>query len=82
MSGTAPAYRDPVLNFDALRLVALREEDRIEETLATKNKREMLTRAPAHVHSAHAALFCLSKLAAHSQPTLRTAGLMAPALAS
>ena len=38
----APAYRDPVLHFDALRLVALREGDRIEETLATENEREML----------------------------------------
>ena len=41
----------------------------------------MLIRAPAHVHSTHAALCCWSKLAAHSQPALRT-GLMAPALAS
>ena len=60
MSDRAPAYRDPVLHFDALRLVALREVGRIEETLATENKREILIRAPAHVHSAHAALFCRS----------------------
>ena len=52
MSGRAPAYRDPLLHFDALRLVALREGDRIEEILATENEREMLIRAPAHVHSA------------------------------
>ena len=32
MSGRVPAYRGPVLHFDALRLVALRESGRIEET--------------------------------------------------
>ena len=80
MSGTAPAYRDPVLHYDALRLVTLREGDRIEETLDTENEREMLIHAPVHVHSAHAALCCWSKLAAQSQSVLRT-GLMAPALA-
>jgi len=42
------------LNFDVLRLVALREGGTIEETLATENKREVLIRAPAHVHSAPA----------------------------
>ena len=36
------------------------------------------TPTPAHVHSAHAALCCLERLSAHSQPALRT-GLMAPA---
>ena len=40
MSDRAPAYRDPVLHFDALRLVALREGDRTEETLATENERK------------------------------------------
>ena len=35
-------YRDPVLHFDALRLVALREEGRIEEALATEKEREIL----------------------------------------
>jgi len=40
--------------------------------------REMLIRAPAHVHLAHASLCCWGKHAAHSQPALRT-GLMAPA---
>ena len=36
MSDRAPAYRDRVLHFDALRLVVLREGDRTEETLATE----------------------------------------------
>ena len=76
MSDRAPAYRGPVLHFDALRLAALREGDRIEGALATENEKIRIL-APAHVHSAHAALFCWSKLAAHSEPTLRT-GLMAP----
>ena len=79
MRDRAPAYRASVFHFDALRLVALRERDRIEETLATENEREMLMRAPEHVHTAHAALCCWSKLAAHSQPILRT-GLMPPLL--
>ena len=78
MGDRAPAYRDPALHFDALRLVALRERGRTEETLATENEREMLIRAPAHVHQAHAALCCWSKHVAHSQSALRT-GLMAPA---
>ena len=30
MSDRAPAYRDPALHFDALRLVALSEGDRID----------------------------------------------------
>ena len=78
MSGRSPAYRDPALNFDALRLVALREGDVTEEALATENEGRMFIRALAHVHPAHEALCCWSKLAAHSQPTLRT-GLVAPA---
>ena len=81
MSNRAPAYRDPALHFDALRLAALREVDRSEKTLATKNEGKVHVRAPAQVHSAHAALCCWSELSAHSQPALRT-GLMAPALAS
>ena len=44
------------MHFDALRLVALREGDRLEGALATESEREMLIRAPAHVHSAPAAL--------------------------
>ena len=42
MSGRAPAYRDPALHFDALRLVALREGDMIEKTLATENEGKCL----------------------------------------
>ena len=60
MRDRAPVYREHVLNFDALRLVALREGHRTEATLAKDNEREMLIRAPAHVHSAHAALCCWS----------------------
>ena len=77
MSGRAAAYRDPALHFDTLRLAALREGGRIQKTLSTGNKREVLKCAPAHEHSAHAALCCWSKLIAHSQPALRT-GMMAP----
>ena len=63
MSNGAPAYRDLVLNSDALRLVALREGGRTGETLATENGGNVLIRAPAHVHSAHAAPSCWRKLA-------------------
>ena len=42
MGYRAPAYRGPALYFDALRLVALRDGDRIEETLATENERKCL----------------------------------------
>ena len=78
MSNRAPAYRDPVLYFDALRLFALREGDMIEETLATENEGKCL-----YVHlctyTQPAQLFgCRGMLAAHFQPALRT-GLMAPA---
>ena len=70
MSGRIPAYQDPALHFDALRLAALREGGRIEKTLAIENGRGMLIRANAHVHSAHAVLFLLepacSPLPAHS----------------
>ena len=78
MSNRTPSYRDPALHFDALRFVALREGGRTEETLATENEREILIRAPAHVHSAHEARCCWIKLSTHSQPALRT-GLMAQA---
>ena len=44
------------MHFDVPRVVTLREGDRIEKALATENDREILVRAPAHVHSAHAAL--------------------------
>ena len=37
----------PVFHFDALRLIALREGDRIEETLATENEGTVLIRALA-----------------------------------
>ena len=58
MHDRASAYRGPALHFDALRLVALREEDMTEEALAIESKKEMPIRAPAHVDLAHAALCC------------------------
>ena len=70
MSDRAPTYHDPVIHFDALRFVALREGDTNEETLATENERAMPIRAPAHIHSAYTALRCWGKLSAHSQPAL------------
>ena len=51
----APAYREPVLHFDALRLVALREGDMNEGALGTENESEVLKRAPAHVEPARSA---------------------------
>ena len=44
MSDRAPAYRDAVLHFDALQLVALREGGRTGETLATENEKNAYTR--------------------------------------
>ena len=58
------------MHFEALRLVALREGEIIEVALATKNEREMLIRALAHIHPAHAALFCWSTSCI--KPALRT----------
>ena len=79
MSDRAPTYRDPALHFDALRLVALREGDRIEETLATENKREKCFYAHLRAYTQPTQLFAAgAPLAAHSQSALRT-GLMAPA---
>ena len=42
MSDRAPAYRGPVLQFDALRLAVLREGYRIEKPPATENERKCL----------------------------------------
>ena len=47
MSDRAPAYRDLVLHFDALRLVALREGGRIEETPGKENEGKCFY---AHLH--------------------------------
>ena len=44
MGYRALSYRDLALHFDALRLVALRGGDRVEEILATENGRELLLR--------------------------------------
>ena len=68
MSDRAPTYRGPALYFDMLRLVALREGVGIEETLGVENKGEVLIRAPAHVHLAHATLCCWGKLSANPSP--------------
>ena len=83
MRGRAPAYlyRDYVLHFNALRLVALREGDRNEENLATENEKEMYIRKLAHVHSAYAALCCL-RIACSSLPARSANWLDGPCLAS
>ena len=52
-----------------LRLVALREGGRIEETLATGNERETLKDKPTHVNLAHASFRFWSSL---FQPTPST----------
>ena len=78
MSYRAPAYRDPVSHFDALRFVALREGDRTEETLATENENECLC---AHLRTCTQPMQLLAagaQLSARTQPALRS-GLMAPA---
>ena len=59
-----------VLHFDALRLVALCEGDRIKETFATGNERKCLN---AHLRTCTqpTQLFAAeAQLAAHSQPEL------------
>ena len=40
MRDRAPAYQVPVLHFDPLRLVALREGNGTEETFATENEKK------------------------------------------
>ena len=78
MSNRAPTYQDPALHFDALRLVALREGGRTEETIAIENERKFLSAHLCMYTQPHAALCYWSKLTAHSQPALRS-GLMTPA---
>ena len=76
-----PPSQNHVLHFHVPRLVALRGGDRNEETPKTENRRGMLMRrACARTLSTQPAqLFAAgAKLAAHTQPALRT-GLMAPA---
>ena len=70
-------YRDPVLHFHAPRLIALRGEDRNEETPTTENKREVLMHRACARTSARDAFAAGAQLAAPTQPALRT-GLMAP----
>ena len=75
MSFRAPTYRDPALHFGALRLIALHEGCRLEETLATENEREVLIRAPAHVHSAHHTAG--AQISAHFQSAANRSGARA-----
>jgi len=56
MRNRSPVYRDPVLHFDALRLIALREGGKMEGAFPTENAREVLIRAPFQLHSARTAL--------------------------
>ena len=68
----APAYRDPVLHSDALRLVVLREGGMIEETLATENERKCIyAQLSTYIQSTHLPA-AGTHLSAHSQPVLRT----------
>ena len=74
MGDRAPTYLDHVLHFDALRLVALCEGDRIGivEILATENERKCLC-AHLRTYTQPTQLFAAgTQLAAHSQPALRT----------
>ena len=81
MGDRAPAYRDPALHFDALRLVALHEGDRTQETLATENeKKNACTRTCARALSPRSSLLleqACSPLLARSANWLDD--LMAPA---
>ena len=78
MIGRAPAHREPALHFDALRLVALREEGMIKETLAAENEGKCLY-AHLRTYTQPMQLFAAeAQLEAHSQPALRT-GLVPPA---
>ena len=66
------------MHFEALRLVALREVDRTEETPATETRGEFYANLCTYIQPTE--LFAaVAQLAAHSEPALRT-GLMAPAL--
>ena len=63
------------------KCVVLREGDRTEESFATENEGEMLIRAPAHVHPAHATPCCWST-AFSSFPARSANWLDGPCLAS
>ena len=69
MRGKAPAYRDPAVHFDALRLVTLREAGRIEETHATENEREMLMRRACARTPSPRSYFLLLEHRMHSAPS-------------
>ena len=81
MSDKAPAFRDPAMHFDALRLVTPCEGGRIEDTLAKENERGMLIRAPAHVHPVRAFSLLLEK-ACSPLPARSVNWLDGPCLAS
>ena len=58
MSGRVPAYRNPVLHIDTLRLVALREGDRTEGTLVTENEGKCLyAHLRTYTYTQHTQLF-------------------------
>ena len=55
-SDRAPAYWDPVLHFDVLRLAVLHEGDRIEESLATEERENAYARTCALTPSPRSSL--------------------------
>ena len=72
MRDRAPAYRDLVLHFDALR-----EGGRIEEPSQQRMREESLNALLRTYTQPTRLIAAGAQLAAHSQPALRT-GLMAP----
>ena len=80
MRDRAPAYRDLVLHFDALRLVALREDGRTEEALATENGRKNYARISTRALSPPSSL--LLEQACSPLPARSANWLDGPCLAS
>ena len=74
MNEVAPAYRGPVLHFDALRLVALLEEGWIEKTRAAEYERELLiTRTCASTLSPRSSLLLEHSLQPTPSPVCKLA---------
>ena len=80
MRDRGPACRDPVLSFDALSLVVLREGGRTEETLATENRKSAHTRTCALALSPCSSL--LLEKACSPHPARSANWLDGPCLAS